>query len=198
MAYDDEDDEEKARKARAARAAGGVRKTDPETSFEPAEDEEKIAKLDRDTRAAFEHADRHIDGCMTACDVAFFYGHNASRDYYSPSVSRLNDAGVLIYVKKRLGLNSIGNMAWQQAYRLWRPGDPEVTDLEWPIPPSKKPPLDRVLKAFRGLTLEEQLEFARRCGQVSADVVYILYKLTLASERAVLKDWICNDDEDVD
>jgi hypothetical protein len=198
MAYDDEDEAEKARRARAAAAAGGVRSSDPETSFEPAEDEDKMAKLDRNARAAFEHADSYTDGCMTACDVAFFHGVNTARDHYSSSVSRLNDAGVLIYVKKRLGLNSVGNMAMQQAYRLWRPGDPEVTDPKWPIPPSKKTPLDRVLKAFRGLTLEEQLEFARRCGQVSADVVYILYKLTLASERAVLKDWICNDDEDVD
>lgn len=198
MAYDDEDDEEKARKVRAAAAAGGVRSTDPETSFEPAEDADKMAKLDRNTRAAFEHADSYTDGCMTACDVAFFYGVHTARDHYSSSVSRLNNAGVLIYVKKRLGLNSVGNMAWQQAYRLWRSGDPEVTDPKWPIPPSKKTPLDHALKAFRGLTLQEQLDFAEDCGQLSADVLLVMYNRMLVSEREVLKDWICNGDDDVD
>ena len=180
--FDDDDDYENETEP------GGVRDTDPPSSHKAAGDGKAIGTLYKQTLEAMAYADKYPMGGMTSFDVARHYGRDNARDSYSPSVYKLNEQGITVFVAERPCENAAGDMEPMNCYRLRRPNDPEGI-----LRPPRGTRVQRMLNMWRKATREERADFMAECEEpVLADYAWGLWKRMVPGERAMLQDWINN------
>lgn len=173
--YDDGDDHD---------APGKVRREDPITSYLAAYDAGAVTALQRQTLEAMRFADQYPERCMTSFDVARHHDRHDARDSFSPSVSQLNQDGLLIWVKARPCMNAAGKMRKMNGFRLRKEGDPEFV-----FPPGKTR-LQRMLISWRKLGVEDREEFLVHCDlPIVAEMAWCLWERMTAEEQRAFRNF---------
>ena len=169
---------------------GGARHDDPVTSYIQANNVRKISALQRGALEALRYADLYPQQCMTSFDIARRLGRDSARDSYSPRMRRLNRMGLAMYVCKRPCANAAGDMEPMLAYRLRKPGDPELM-----LSPFNQSRFTKTLAGYRDLMEDEREEFMKKCaGPITADHTLLLWRRMKEAEKAQFLEWVNSPD----
>lgn len=168
---------------------GGVRGTDPFTSWLASGDIPAISALQRKALEALVlHAHRYPNGAMSSTEMADVHG--MARDSFSPRMPWLRHIGAAVFVCVRECMNKNGKLSPMDTYRPWRIGDPAVSKE----PPPKVRPATRLAKAWQAKQMnEDEWVHFSKSTTITAEVMLILWRGMSDEEANLFAEWTGDD-----